>query len=67
MNTPLPTEAQLCKHDWVGDDDCQYCRVDELQAAITEACSDMGCFCPETEAGHKPCPMCKLQGVLRGH
>ena len=23
-----------CKHDWVGDDHCAYCRVEDLQAAL---------------------------------
>ena len=28
---------KLCVHDWVGDDDCQYCLVDELRQALFTA------------------------------
>lgn len=62
--TPLSTEHQLCKHDWVGDDDCPYCRLDEISAAAIEACSAMGCFCPEEVEGE--CVMCKLEKALHG-
>ena len=27
----------LCKHDWVGDDECQYCRVEELAEDLRNA------------------------------
>lgn len=36
-----PGTATLCKHDWVGDDHCAYCRTEELEGAlgeIIEAC-----------------------------
>ena len=26
----------LCKHDWVGDDDCVYCRNEELESQLAE-------------------------------
>ena len=25
---------ELCKHDWVGDDDCAYCKIEELEARL---------------------------------
>jgi hypothetical protein len=61
--SPLSADLQLCKHDWVGDDACQYCRVDELKAAAIDACSEMGCFCDE-DIEDDECPMCKLEKVL---
>jgi len=27
----------MCKHDWVGDDNCAYCRVEELEAELNAA------------------------------
>ena len=34
---PLPEpERQLCKHDWVGDDDCVYCRNEELESRLAK-------------------------------
>ena len=26
----------ICKHDWVGDDDCVYCRNEELESQLAE-------------------------------
>lgn len=61
----MSTKTAMCKHDWVGDDACQYCRVDELSAAIIQVCSgDLGCYCPDGEEG--TCPICKLEKVLNG-
>lgn len=34
------TPEPLCKHDWVGDDNCAYCRVEELEAAIQSVIDD---------------------------
>lgn len=28
---------KLCKHDWVGDDDCAYCQVEALQDELEES------------------------------
>lgn len=25
-----------CKHDWVGDDNCAYCRAEDAEAALQE-------------------------------
>ena len=25
--------SELCRHDWVGDDECAYCRISDLEAA----------------------------------
>jgi len=25
--------SELCHHDWVGDDECAYCRISDLEAA----------------------------------
>lgn len=32
----MPPHVPLCKHDWVGDDNCAYCRVEELQATLKQ-------------------------------
>jgi hypothetical protein len=37
---------------------------EKLRTAITTACSDMGCFCPDGQTG--VCPMCVLEKALRG-
>ena len=26
--------TELCKHDWVGDDECAYCRINEMNAVF---------------------------------
>jgi len=31
----MDSDRWLCKHDWVGDDYCQYCRVEQLEAAVS--------------------------------
>lgn len=31
-----PGSDSLCKHDWVGDDECAYCRIDELERQLAE-------------------------------
>ena len=28
---------QLCKHDWVRDDDCAYCRIADLEKQLAAA------------------------------
>lgn len=59
------TDLQLCKHDWVGDDKCPYCRLDTVKAAAIEACSEMGCFCGDRDPeDDEECSMCKLEKVL---
>jgi len=58
------TRAPDCIHDWVGDDACAYCKLDELRAAAIFACSEIGCFCREGVTGR--CAMCKLEKVING-
>jgi hypothetical protein len=62
--TNKSTEEQFCVHDWVGDNVCPYCKLDELRAAAIHACSEMGCFCPDGVEGE--CAMCKLEKALNG-
>ena len=31
---------QLCKHDWVGDDNCAYCALEDAQAEIERLTSE---------------------------
>lgn len=33
---PLTSFRGECKHDWVGDDHCAYCRVEELEFELSE-------------------------------
>ena len=28
--------SNLCEHDWVGDDECAYCRIAELEAEVEQ-------------------------------
>ena len=35
MKFPIVRDKQLCKHDWVGDDDCAYCRAEEVETRLT--------------------------------
>ena len=35
MKFPIVRDKQLCKHDWVGDDDCPYCRAEEVETRLT--------------------------------
>ena len=28
--------SELCHHDWVGDDECAYCKCEELEERIAE-------------------------------
>ena len=34
LETLRESGRPLCKHDWVGDDDCVYCRNEELEADL---------------------------------
>ena len=36
MELREPGSDSLCKHDWVGDDECAYCRIDELERQLAE-------------------------------
>ena len=36
MELREPSTDTLCAHDWVGDDDCVYCRNEELEAEIAK-------------------------------
>jgi len=36
LETLRESGRPLCKHDWVGDDDCVYCRNEELESQLAE-------------------------------
>lgn len=42
--------------------------IERLRAAMTQACSDMGCYCADDDPlpDNLKCPMCKLEKALHG-
>ena len=43
----------MCKHDWVGDDDCVYCRNEELEEQIAEARNEIDDRIVEWKTAHR--------------
>ena len=59
--------SELCHHAWVGDDECAYCKSEELEGLLSECMTRIAelerqADCPYTHMIDDICTKCGWQG-----